>query len=98
MTDKQAMAALIAISDSFKAAQKNDHSLNFDIELEALKIATRKLCDGEWIGVEYDGFADGCPVYETWECSACGHEHYGLSCTLTRYCPDCGARMEDING
>ena len=23
---------------------------------------------GEWIGVEYDGYADGNPVYNVWEC------------------------------
>ena len=53
---------------------------------------------GHWIGTEYDGEADGYPVFYAWECSACGHEHRGEVDTLTNYCPDCGARMEFFEG
>lgn len=49
---------------------------------------------GEWIGLEYDGFADGCPVYDLWECSECHIEHEGEEDTLTDYCPHCGAKMD----
>ncbi len=49
---------------------------------------------GHWIGLEYDGYADGCPVYDLWECSECGEEHKGEEDTLTFYCPNCGAKME----
>lgn len=49
---------------------------------------------GTWIGIEYDGYADGCPVYDLWECSECKHEHKGEEDTLTDYCPDCGAKMD----
>lgn len=48
----------------------------------------------KWIGIEYDGYADGNPVYEVWECSHCGCEHCGDYDTLTAYCPNCGAKME----
>ena len=32
---------------------------------------------GRWIGIEYDGYADGFPVYDLWECSECGEEARG---------------------
>lgn len=44
---------------------------------------------GEWIGISYDGYADGNPVYDEWECSNCGYETE----EETRYCPNCGADM-----
>ena len=47
----------------------------------------------EWAGIEYDGYADGSPVYSVWECSHCGEEHKGEESTLTNYCPNCGAKM-----
>ena len=49
---------------------------------------------GRWIPIGYDGYADGNPVYEWWECSECGWEHTGDEDTLTAYCPNCGAKME----
>lgn len=47
---------------------------------------------GRWIGVEYDGYADGLPVYDLWECSACGIEWRGEETPC--FCPDCGAKMD----
>lgn len=49
---------------------------------------------GAWIGVEYDGYADGYPVYYLWECSECRDEHEGDEDTLTPYCHNCGAKMD----
>ena len=49
----------------------------------------------KWVGIEFDGYADGNPVYDVFECSNCGHEHYGEYDSLTEYCPDCGARMDE---
>ena len=48
---------------------------------------------GEWVPLEYDGYADGHPVWDLWECSECGQEHSGDEDTLTPYCPNCGAKM-----
>ena len=48
---------------------------------------------GYFLGTEYDGYADGDPVYYEWECSECGcvfedeEPHY-------KYCPNCGAKMD----
>lgn len=64
-------------------------------EIDKLKVKTRpRRCKGQWIGTEYDGYADGCPVYDTFECSECGWEHYGEEDTLTNYCSNCGAKMK----
>ena len=52
---------------------------------------------GQWIPLEYDGFADGNPVWDLWECSECQEEHRGEEDTLTPYCPNCGAKM-DLKG
>ena len=53
-----------------------------------------KLKHGRWIPLEYDGYADGNPVWDLWECSECQEEHSGDEDTLTPYCPNCGAKMD----
>lgn len=62
---------------------------------EAIKQLKSKTKIATWIGIEYNGYADGEPVYDLWECSACGEEHKGECDTLTDYCPNCGAKMCD---
>ena len=49
----------------------------------------------EWVGIEYDGYADGYPVYDKWECSHC-HEEFSSEGEppLYNYCPECGAKMD----
>lgn len=48
-----------------------------------------------WIGLEYDGYADGCPVYDLWECSECGEEVKGEDVPATHpWCHSCGTRMD----
>lgn len=49
---------------------------------------------GEFIGTEYDGYADGNPVYYEWKCSECGCIFEDDEPTYN-YCPNCGARMRD---
>lgn len=49
---------------------------------------------GRYVPVGYDGYADGNPVYDWWECSECGWEHTGDKESLTAFCPNCGAKME----
>lgn len=50
---------------------------------------------GRWGGLEYDGYADGCPVYDLWECSECGEEVRGEDVPTTHlWCHGCGARMD----
>ena len=47
---------------------------------------------GKWIGTEFDGYADGNPVYYEWKCSACGCVVEDEEPTWN-YCPNCGADM-----
>lgn len=49
---------------------------------------------GMFVGTEYDGFADGNPVYYEWKCSECGCVFEEEEPTY-RYCPQCGARMDE---
>lgn len=58
-------------------------------------IEAKPVRHGRWIPTEYDSYADGAPVWDKWGCSECGHEHSGEEDTLTAFCPDCGARMEE---
>ena len=48
---------------------------------------------GEWIGIGYDGYADGNPVYDEWECSNCGNEIKTED--TPPYCEICGADMRE---
>lgn len=50
--------------------------------------------NAEWIGVWYDGYVDGSPVYEEFECSNCGCEHHADGEPTWCFCPDCGAKMD----
>lgn len=54
---------------------------------------------GRWIGTGYDGYADGCPVYDLWECSECRAE---FGCVEDpppyEFCPSCGADMRGGEG
>ena len=47
---------------------------------------------GHFIGTEFDGYADGSPVYYEWECSECGCVFEDDEPTYN-YCPNCGAKM-----
>ncbi len=64
-------------------------------QIKSLPPVQPKAKTGKWVGIEYDAYADGNPVYDVWECSCCGEEHYGEEDTLTPYCPNCGAEMGD---
>ena len=53
---------------------------------------------GHFIGTEFDGYADGSPVYYEWKCSECGCVFEDDEPTFN-YCPNCGADMRgEING
>ena len=48
-----------------------------------------------WIGQEFDGYADGFPVFDTWSCSKCGEEFRSEGePPAFNFCPNCGARMD----
>ena len=52
-----------------------------------------KVRHGKFIGTEFDGYADGCPVYYEWKCSECGCMFEEEEPTYN-YCPNCGAKMD----
>jgi len=48
---------------------------------------------GYFIGTEFDGYADGYPVFYEWKCSECGCIFEDEEPTYN-YCPQCGAKMD----
>lgn len=49
---------------------------------------------GHYVG-EYDGYADGNPVYDMWYCSECGYYFEDWDDKPTyNFCPNCGAKMD----
>jgi len=48
---------------------------------------------GRFIGTEFDGYADGSPVYYEWQCSECGCVFEDEE-PAHNYCPNCGAKMD----
>lgn len=65
------------------------------IATELYHMGYQKQVEGEWIGIEYDGYADGYPVYDVFECSVCGNEWRGDE--PPNFCPDCGTKMKGGN-
>ena len=78
------------------------YDLRTELRLQLLENDAGSICAGKnaeceigfWIPTEYDGYADGYPVYDAFECSKCGYEHNGEKDTLTAFCPNCGKKME----
>ena len=71
---------------------ENDYKFGEQITLDGQILVPLKT--GKWIGIAFDGYADGNPVYDEWGCSECGEEHCGEADSLPYYCPNCGAKME----
>ena len=60
--------------------------------IEAKRKSEPQRMRGKWVGTEFDGYADGNPVYYEWKCSACGCVVEDEEPTWN-YCPNCGADM-----
>ena len=59
-------------------------------------IKTHAVVYGRWDGT-FDGYADGSPVYDVWNCSECGYcidDGTDDPDMLPNFCPNCGARMD----
>lgn len=91
----------------FKQMEENDVELygvhisecfDADRAIDALKeipaADVKEVKHGFYVG-EYDGYADGAPVYVMWYCSECEcrFEDWDEEPTYN-YCPNCGARMD----
>lgn len=92
-----------ALTRWFEINRANLNPMDFDREKETYSecitmVDSMKTLDvqpvrhGRWLGTEYDGYADGLPVYDVWECSQCWEEWHGENTPC--YCPNCGARMD----
>lgn len=65
-------------------------------EIDALPtVDAEPVRHGKFIGTEYDGYADGHPVYYEWKCSECGCIFEDDEPTYN-YCPYCGAKMDGM--
>ena len=72
----------------------NEEQRMFDQIVDA-QPTVETVVHGEWLGTEYDGYADGNPVYVEFACSACGHLiDTDEGDRFTRYRPNCGAKMD----
>lgn len=53
------------------------------------------LAHAYWLGIEGDGYdPEGNIVWDTFECTNCGEEHYADGEPTWDYCPQCGAKMD----
>lgn len=90
MTNQEAREELADLADSLNLIPSTRKGQAMQMALDALK----EQKTGKWVGIEYDGYADGNPVYDVWECSCCHEEYEGDFDSLPNYCPECGAKME----
>lgn len=75
--------------------ETDDYSLSEEsVEWCREKLDAVPVRHGMFIGTESDGYADGNPVYYEWKCSECGCIFEEEEPTY-RYCPNCGARMDE---
>lgn len=60
------------------------------------RVEAEPVVHAHWVGTQYDGYADGYPVYDLWECSEC-REEYESEGDPPPYdrCPHCGAHMDE---
>ena len=49
---------------------------------------------GKWVPLSYDGYTNGYPVYDEWECSECHFACEGEGEPPLNYCPYCGAKLD----
>lgn len=61
---------------------------------DAPTIEAEPVRHGRWVPVSHDGYADGLPVYDEWECSECRFEVKGEGEPPLNYCPMCGSKMD----
>jgi rubrerythrin len=100
---KQAVNTLVdelarAISDERCCVSRGRSTATIMQDILELPSLTPQPKMGRWVPLEYDGYADGNPVWDKWECSRCGWEHSGDEESLTAFCPNCGAKMEREDG
>ena len=83
----------ISRQEAINCVTLNEFRYKIVEDMKTLPSVTPKEKTGHWKPIEYDGYADGYPVWDVWECSQCGLEHNGDKESLTAFCPDCGCHM-----
>lgn len=78
------MAECKACGEWFGTATPQDLCPTCERALNRLGGYVAPVRHGRWIGLEYDGYADGAPVYDLWECSECGEEVRAGTMSLIR--------------
>lgn len=95
----QAISTLSELLNAYEECEYADYFYDHGTEVcEAARLAYAALYEqehrGMWVGIEYDGYADGFPVYDLWQCSNCGEEVRGEDVPDTHpYCHGCGIKM-----
>lgn len=84
---------LIVEKDTQSVKYRKRTAVAFKRDIDAIPTVEVPARHGKFIGTEYDGYADGCPVYCEWKCSECGCVFEDDEPTYN-YCPNCGAKME----
>ena len=83
---------MIIQAEALRRSEKTHHH-QFIHELPTIEAV--QVVHAYWYGSEFDGYADGNPVYDTWGCSHC-HEEVSAEGfpPAYDYCPNCGAKMD----
>ena len=95
------MARLID-ADAFEVFEFSSKSEDFadgvlyvlDKSDEAPTIEAEPVRHGRWVPLSYDGYTNGYPVYDEWECSECHFACEGEGEPPLNYCPYCGAKLD----
>ena len=111
MTREDAIEYFESLLKRFEKMRETETSywgkVHTETTIEAIRLAlsslrpvsreqVEKAWRGEWMG-SGDGYADGELVYDTWECSHCGHviDEEDDPDMLPQFCPKCYAAMTD---
>lgn len=89
----------IADHDEFKGERWIKEAWADYLIEDAQPVEVEPVRHGRWIGTEFDGYANGFPVYDVFECSVCGMEYDSTDDgeITHNYCPNCGAKMDGTN-
>lgn len=68
-----------------------DHCMHHVIHAPTIEPERKR---GRFVGTEFDGYADGNPVFYEWKCSECGCVFEDEE-PMYNFCPNCGADMRE---
>lgn len=96
LIDRDALARRIRVFIDFECATSEtlrSAEIIRRIVIDQPTVDAAPVVHGQWVG-SYDGYFDGYPVYDMWECSNCGFDaDEADEMPDWKYCPNCGADM-----